>query len=209
MNSSTAAMPAVGGGHRVTWHAGSVGLWAFMGVASALFALFLAAYVMRMQSSDWVAIATPWQLWLSTSILVAASVLMQRATSAAQEACAEQAQKLLLAGGLCALAFICAQLWAWQSLQAARVGLTGNPAASFFYLLTSMHGLHVIGGLVAWGVTLRHARRHVDMARSARAMALCARYWHFLLAVWAVLFTVLGWLTPEIVAFICGTEVAK
>lgn len=205
---NTAAVSALGGGieRRPGLHAGSVGLWAFIGVASALFALFITAYAMRMQSSDWSPIAMPWQLWLSTSLLVAGSLLLHGASRVAKAGQWGRARGLLLAGGLCVLGFVCVQLWAWQSLQSARVGLTGNPAASFFYLLTAMHGLHAAGGLVAWGVT---QHRYEPGERSARAFALCARYWHFLLAVWTVLFATLGWLTPEIVAYICGTEVRK
>lgn len=185
--------------------AAGVGLWVFMGVAGALFSLFLTAYVMRMQSADWSPIAMPWQLWLSTALLAAGSATLQRAGTAARTGRAEQARRLLLAGGLCALLFMGGQLWAWQILQDARVALAGNPAASFFYLLTALHGLHVLGGLTGWAGTMRAARRSGDAARVARRIALCARYWHFLLGVWLVLFATLGWLTPEVVAFICGT----
>ena len=182
-----------------------IGLWVFIGVATTLFSLFLAAYVMRMDGSDWSPIATPWQLWLSTALLVAGSVTLQQASAAAREARWQRARALLLAGGACALAFIGVQLWAWQALQAIRVVAVGNPAASFFYLLTAMHGFHVIGGLVGWTVTTRLAVRSGGTARAAELIALCARYWHFLLAVWIVLFAAVGWLTPEVVRLICGT----
>jgi cytochrome c oxidase subunit 3 len=174
--------------------AAGIGLWVFMAVATSLFSLFIAAYVMRMNQTDWTAIAMPWQLWLSTALLVAGSVLLQQASAAARAALLARARFLLLAGGLCALAFLVVQLWAWQALQAIHVMPAGNPAASFFYLLTAMHGLHVAGS--AWREPTHVAWR----------IALCARYWHFLLAVWVVLFAALGWLTPELVRFICGTR---
>jgi cytochrome c oxidase subunit 3 len=168
----------------------SIGLWVFIGVASALFALFLAAYAMRMdQASDWTRLAMPWQLWLSTALLVAGSVLLEGAARRADAA-------MRVGAALCAVAFVACQLWAWQALADARISFAGNPAASFFYLLTAMHGLHVAGGLVAW---LR-----VQRQPGPERVALLARYWHFLLLLWLVLFAALGWLTPEIVAFICG-----
>ena len=170
------------------------GLWVFIGVASTLFLLFLSAYVMRMDgSSDWSPIGMPWQLWLSTALLVAGSLLLHRSSRTPDPI---RARQRLLAGGACAIGFLLVQLWGWQVLQAARVVLVGNPAASFFYVLTTLHGLHVIGGLVGWAVTLRDPRPW--------RIALCARYWHFLLAVWVVLFGALGWLTPDVVDFICG-----
>jgi cytochrome c oxidase subunit 3 len=183
------------------------GMWAFIGVASTLFALFLTAYAMRMDTGDWSTIALPGQLWLSSALLVAASALMQRAAVAAREARWERARALLAGGGACGLAFLAAQAWAWQALLAANVVLAGNPAASFFYVLTALHGLHVLGGVVGWAVAMPGTSPLPQVAeapRAAQRVALCARYWHFLLAVWAVLFAALGWLTPEIVRFICG-----
>jgi len=168
----------------------AIGLWVFIGVASTLFALFLSAYAMRMdRAPDWSVLSLPWQLWLSTGLLVAGSGLLARAAT-------HDARAPLVGAGLCALAFVACQLWAWQALADARVSFAGNPAASFFYLLTAMHGLHVAGGLIAWVRVLRHPGRE--------RIALLARYWHFLLVLWLVLFATLGGLTPEIVAFLCG-----
>jgi cytochrome c oxidase subunit III len=182
-----------------------IGLWVFIGVASALFLLFITAYVMRMNGADWSAIAMPWQLWLSTALLLMGSLTLQRSAAAARGAHWERARSLLLLGGACAIAFLAVQLWVWQALYAMRVMPAGNPAASFFYLLTALHGLHVAGGLVAWGVAVRGLRHSDDPARGAWRIALCARYWHFLLGLWLLLFATLGGLTPEVVRAICGT----
>jgi cytochrome c oxidase subunit 3 len=180
------------------------GLWLFMAVVSMLFALFITAYAMRMDAAaDWSSIAMPPQLWLSSALLLAGGLLLQRAASAARTLHHARAQRWLLAGGMAAMAFLGSQLWAWQSLVDARVALAGNPAASFFYLLTALHGLHVIGGLVAWAATAATPAAD-EPRRRALHIGLCARYWHFLFAVWAVLFATLGWLTPEVVRFICG-----
>jgi cytochrome c oxidase subunit 3 len=147
----------------------------------------------------------PQQLWLSSALLVAGSVLLQRASAAARATSWVTAQRLMLAGGVSAMAFVGVQLWAWQVQLAAHVVLAGNPAASFFYVLTALHGLHVLGGLIAWAATVPTVGpRPDDPAGVARRVALCARYWHFLLAVWVVLFAALGWLTPDVVRFICG-----
>ena len=193
------------GQRRPRGSASGIGLWVFIGVATMLFSLFLLAFAMRMDSSDWSRIATPWQLWLSTSLLVVGSVALQQARNAARASRWDAARSRFVAGGLCAAAFLVVQLWAWQALQAIHVVPVGNPAASFFFLLTAMHGMHVIGGLVGWTVTANAAWRQDDPARLTELMTLCARYWDFLLGVWIVLFLALGWLTPDIVRFICGT----
>lgn len=184
--------------------AASIGLWVFMGVVTALFSLFAMAYVMRMNSSDAITLELPWQLWVSSALLVAGSVTLQRASAAARRVDVMRTRQLLLGGGLCAIAFLCAQLWAWNALLNAQVMPAGNPAGSFFYLLTAMHGFHVAGGLVAWAWVVRTFRR--EPAGSGWRIGLCARYWHFMLAVWIALFAMLAWVTPEVARFICGTS---
>ena len=195
--------------------AAGIGLWVFIGVACALFTLFVAAYIMRMDSSDWSPIALPQQLWLSTAWLIAGSLVMQAAAGAAGAAGAQggmasdgqrrRARLLLAAGGACAILFLASQWWAWNALAAARVQWNGNAAASFFYLLTALHGMHVIGGLIAWCVAWRGLSNATD-ERAARLVQLCARYWHFLFGIWLLLFSTLAGVTPDIVRRICGID---
>ena len=182
----------------------SVAMWIFILVASTLFGLFLAALVMRMTAPDWAQVGMPWQLWLSSGILLAGSASFQASSFAARAGRLTRARILLSLAGLGAIAFLFAQLWVWQVLQAMQVTANGNPAGSFFYLLTAMHGLHVIGGLVCWLLVMRFAMRSQDSAGMAWRIALCARYWHFLLLLWVTLFAALNWLTPELVRYICG-----
>ena len=183
-----------------------VGLWVFIGVATTLFALFITAYIMRMSSADAVAIAMPSQLWVSTAVLLAGSVLLQRArTEAAIAHDARTTQRWLLAGGASALVFLAAQWWAWQALQGRAVTAAGNPAGSFFYLLTAMHGLHVAGGLIGWALVARGAWRARDPDGGAWRVALVARYWHFLLLVWLALYASFTWITPDVARIICRT----
>jgi len=182
-----------------------VGLWVFIGVVTTLFTLFITAYVMRMAEADAVAIAMPAQLWVSTSYLVLGSVLLQMAGMAARRGHVDRSRLLLWGGGGCAVAFLVAQWWAWHALLSQQVTPTGNPGGSFFYLLTAMHGLHVLGGLVAWSLVARAVQRVHDPHEVAWRIGLCARYWHFLLVVWLVLFACFTWITPDVARAICRT----
>lgn len=181
-------------------------LWLFMGVATTLFSLFIVAYGMRMlDAPDWSAIGLPPQLWLSTVLLVAGSALMQLAGAAAAAGRPASLRRLLIGGGAAAAAFVGSQLWGWQVLIDQRVMLGANPAASFFYVLTALHGLHVLGGLVAWSVAAQAlSQPAAELPSAAWRIVLCARYWHFLLVVWVALFAALALLTPDVVRFICG-----
>lgn len=171
----------------------SIALWVFIAVVCALFGLFFAAYVMRLAGLEGYPLAMPWQFWLSTGLLAGGSGALEVARRCAAP------RPWLLAGGVLALAFVATQLGAWQALLGARVFVNGNPAASFLYVLTGLHAAHVLGGLIGWGCAWRKA------STGARwRIALLARYWHFLLLLWIVLFATLGLLTPDVVNAICG-----
>ena len=82
------------------------------------------------------------------------------------------------------LLFLAGQLLLWQQYQAAGYYLAANPANAFFYLLTSLHGLHLVGGVLACA---RVAGQRTEPSRIAHNIGLCAIYWHFLLLVWVLL----------------------
>ncbi|THK38351.1 cytochrome-c oxidase [Ensifer sp. MPMI2T] len=174
--------------------AAKIGLAVFLAVVGALFTLFISAYFMRMASSDWSPLPLPRFLWINTGILALSSVTLHWAKLEAERQNDEAARTSLLVAFAAGLAFLVGQLFAWRALSSAGYLLTSSPANSFFYMLTAMHGLHIVGGLAALGrVTLRTWDAPIDH-RSRLAIGLCATYWHFMLAVWLVLFALFsGW----------------
>ena len=168
-----------------------VGLGVFLAVATSLFALLISAYHRRMMGEDWIRLAVPRVLWLNTAVLILASVAMQRTRVAARRGQLDGVKSGLIAGGALTFSFLAGQLWAWQQMDAAGYFLTANPAYSFFYLLTAVHGLHLLGGLWVWGRTTVKVLRGVEVGKVRLSVELCAVYWHYLLLVWLVLFAVL------------------
>jgi len=171
-----------------------VGLWGLLAVVTSLFGLFIAAFHMRMEHShgDWTELAVPKLLWLNTAFLLLSSAAMQWARSAAGRGQAASVRAGLLAGGAFAIAFIAGQLLAWQQLSHAGSYLTSGPSSSFFYVLTGVHGLHVLGGLIVWARTAaRMFRPGAEVIDLRLSIELCTTYWHYLLLVWLVLFALL------------------
>jgi cytochrome c oxidase subunit 3 len=149
---------------------------------------------MRMNMVDWRALPVPRLLWFNTGVLVLSSVALQRAHVAARRQDAGGAITGLLAGGAAAVIFIVGQLLAWRQLSEAGYFVASNPANSFFYLMTAVHGLHLMGGLVALGRTTTKVWRGAEIAEMNLSVDLCTIYWHFLLLVWLVLLGLLtGW----------------
>jgi len=171
--------------------AATVGLGVFLAVVVTLFALLISAYFMRMQLADWAQMPAPKLLWFNTGLLILSSVALQYAQVAARRGRMEDVGAGLIAGGLFAFAFLVGQLIAWQQLNAEGYFLATNPANAFFYLLTGLHGLHLLGGLVALGLTADKVWRGSEVKEVRLSVRLCAIYWHFLLALWLVLFSLL------------------
>ena len=168
-----------------------IGLGVFLAVVGALFALFMSAYVMRMSVADWRPVPKPTVLWFNTGVLILSSAALQWAQEAAARRDMVAVRTALMAAGATVFAFLIGQLLAWQQLNAGGYYLASNPASTFFYLLTAVHGLHLLGGLIALGRTALRARGGVDPDRLRLSLELCAMYWHFLLLVWLVLFALL------------------
>ena len=168
-----------------------IALLSFIAVVTSLFALFLSAYLMRMKLADWSPLTEPKLLWLNTGLLVLASVAFQLTRGAATRGQLLTVKTGLIAGGVCTTLFLLGQLVAWQQLNAGGYFMAGNPANAFFYLLTALHGMHLLGGMWVWGRTTARVLTGAD-ARSVRlSVELCTVYWHYLLLVWIVLFALL------------------
>lgn len=173
--------------------------WFLICVISILFFLFSITFLSRSQYPDFQALAgQPWQpfddasrLWLNTGILLAASLSMQYALYNARRHQLNGLIYGLVLGTFFSVVFLLAQLILWQQLQAMGFYLSTNPANSYFYLLTAVHGLHLIGGLIALAHIVVRIWYNHSLGEVKAPLALCANYWHFLFAVWIVLFALL------------------
>ncbi len=168
-----------------------LGLRVFLAVVTVVFLLLVVVYVHRAGLADWRPLPKPWLLWPNTAMLILSSVGLQWARVAANRGQIDGVKAGLLAGGGFAFAFLAGQLLAWQQLAAWGYFTASNPANALFCLLTAVHGVHLLGGLVAWGRTTAKVWRGVEVAQVRLSVELCAVYWHFLLLVWLVLFGLL------------------
>jgi cytochrome c oxidase subunit 3 len=169
-----------------------LGLWLFLGAVTMLFAAFSSAYLVRMPTPDWQSIPKPPILWVNTIVLLLSSVVAQWAWSSIRKGNEKGLRHGLLLAALLGVAFVAGQLWAWRQLVIAGVYLQSNPASSFFYLLTAMHGLHLLGGIVALAWATVRAWQNAYTPERHLGVELCVVYWHFLMLVWLWLFALLS-----------------
>jgi len=171
-------------------HIGKFGLRYIMVVSTIMFCLFIVTYGDRMVYPDWQRMPEPFLLWVNTFILFLSSGFFVRIQFASKNNQFIVVKKNLIIVGFLALAFLIGQLLVWQNMVESGYYISGSPANAYFYLFTALHGLHLLGGLIYWVLTLKNVWKINDIVvRNAKhTTELCAIYWHFLLAVWVVLF---------------------
>ena len=170
---------------------GQVFVYTLMTVISILFLFITNAYLFRMNFEDWNPVPIPSLLWVNTGALVLASVGMAWAKSGAKRSSVQTIKVGLIIGGLFAVTFVTGQTLAWQELTSSGYFLTINPANTFFYLITALHAMHVIGGVVAWlYVTVKTFKQDQSILQP-ESIGLLGSYWHYMLLVWILLFMLL------------------
>jgi len=174
---------------------------------SMLFVALTSAYVVRYGlDPGWRSIRMPWVLPLNTAVLLASSITLELARRTLRSTRPSEALRWLYLTLAFGALFLAGQLFAWRQLSAAGVYLSTNPHASFFYLLTGLHALHLLGGLLALAYVSVEFRRHEVVALAegpvrpgastlvgslCRAVDVTALYWHFMDGLWVYVFVLL------------------
>ncbi len=134
-------------------------------------------------------------IWLGAPILIVSSITMQRAVAAARAGAGTTLTRMMTITLALGFAFLGVQTIAWTQWVGPTADVLQGANRVFlvtsFYVLTSLHAMHVIGGLIPMTVVALRARRGVYAANNAQGVEYCAMYWHFLDGVWIVLFALL------------------
>ncbi len=172
--------------------------WFLLLVVLMTFGGLIGAYVVVATngSAEWQPFDLPVQLWISTAVIMLSSITYQLAKRAIDNNNQQNILRYLITTTALGGVFIASQLLAWLALVASGLYVQGNPYAGFFYILTAAHAIHVIGGIVALGAILlrswyptKNADELIYRCNLGRSVGW---YWHFMGALWIVLFTLLG-----------------
>lgn len=171
-----------------------LGLWVAMGSITMLFAAFTSAYIVRSAGRDWVALDVPPLLWINSAILLLSSVTMEIARRSFNAWRPVAFRKWLLATAVLGAIFVAGQLFVWRGLSSQGIYLSSHPHSSFFYVLTGVHGAHLLAGVLALFYVLALATRYQLTPGDSASPGLAATYWHFVDGLWFYLVVVLFFL---------------
>jgi cytochrome c oxidase subunit 3 len=179
---------------------GIVGMWIALGSILMLFTALTSAYVVSSgRPQDWRPLWMPPLLWVSTALILASSASIEVARRALKKGSEQGYRRALLLTVLLGIGFLATQVMAWRQLVAQGIYLDSNPHSSFFYVLTGVHGLHLLGGILALDYLLlrnwrpRRSSSGNALAQEKRqtAVDVVALYWHFMDGLWVYLFLLL------------------
>lgn len=169
-------------------------LWLFIVSIVMIFAAMTSAYIVRKGEGNWLEVDMPAIMYVSTVVLLLSSASMQYAFYAAKKDNLQPMKSALLVTTLLGCLFLVGQVIGWQKLNQQGVffgGEMANPGGSFMYVLTGLHGFHLITGIIFLLVVLFSAFSYKVHSKNLTLIEMCTTYWHFLDFLWVYLFVFL------------------
>jgi cytochrome c oxidase subunit 3 len=163
-------------------------MWLFIVSILMIFASLTSAYLVRKAEGNWLEFEMPPLFGYSTAVLLVSSLTMHGAYWLAKKDNFAGLRIAISITFVLGLAFLVMQFLGWGQLVERNVYFVGNPSGSFLYVLSGLHGLHLISGLIVLVFALVAAFRMKIHATSLLQMEIATTYWHFLDGLWLYLF---------------------
>ena len=171
-------------------------LWAGLGSIVMMFAGLTSAYIVKKSQASWLEFELPNVFVVSTVVILISSFTIQMAVKKQKEQQENQYRGFLAVTAILGLVFIILQIQGFKTLEGNSIALTGarsNSAASFLFVITGLHLLHVLGGVIAlvWiSVRVFSSKNNIN---NDLPVKLISNYWHFVDILWVYLFVFLHW----------------
>ena len=166
-------------------------MWIFLGSVVMVFASLTSAYIVRQANGNWTYFELPLLFWLTTVVILLSSVTMQWSYVAAKKDNESMAKLMVTLTFVLGIVFLVGQFYGWKELVFDKVYLVGNPSGSFVYIITGLHGLHIVSALIYLLIVLVAVMSGRVHSGRLLSIELCATYWHFLGILWLYLFVFL------------------
>jgi len=190
-------MTAIQTNERKRIHPHKFTLWVAMGSIVMMFAAFTSAYIVKKNQSSWLEFDLPRIFWYSTFTILVSSVTVHLAIKSFKAREMGRYRTLITITAILGVLFILMQWYGFRDLEARNIALTGpksNSAASFLFVITGVHMLHVLGGVIALLVLFIRAYTVRVKNYSALPIELVGTYWHFVDILWIYLFIFYNWI---------------
>lgn len=168
-------------------------VWLFIVSMVMLFAGLTSAYIVRKSEGDWMFFQLPELFKISTWTIVLSSLSLQLAFIAAKKDQITMLRAMLGVSVVLGFVFLVLQWNSWAEIYTydnpvVFGGKYSNPSGSFLYILSGLHGVHLIGGLIFLLIVLISAFYNKINSKNLVRMEMCTTFWHFLGILWIYLY---------------------
>jgi cytochrome c oxidase subunit 3 len=172
-------------------------MWLFIATVVMLFAALTSAYIVRQAEGNWMIFDLPNLFYINTAVILVSSFTMQWAYWTAKNDRLEQTKLALGITTILGIAFLIGQFLAWGEMIEQDIYFVGSRGSavsgSFVYVLSGLHGVHIISGVIFLMIVLISTLRYKVHSRNMTQMEMCTTYWHFLDGLWLYLLLFLIW----------------
>jgi cytochrome c oxidase subunit 3 len=164
---------------------------------TALFLGFSGAYMYNRLEQNIPPVNLPSLFYWNTLLLIASSLSLIWAKKSYQNDHTSNYKQALLVTLILTFSFLIAQIFAWLQLQSQDVFINYNNMASYLYVISGLHFVHVIAGIPFLAYFLFVAVKEMKSPVSVllyfsekskkRKLDLLNIYWHFLDGLWIYL----------------------
>ncbi len=170
-------------------------LWIALGSILMMFAGLTSAYIVRRNQANWLEFSMPPVFWYSTLVILLSSLTMHLSYKSFKARDMARYRFLITVTAILGIVFAVLQGWGFVYLNDHGVKLVGsgsNPSASFLGVITGLHALHVLGGVIALIVIFIRAYSSRIKTYNTTTIELVSTYWHFVDVLWLYLFIFLN-----------------
>lgn len=172
----------------ISMHPKKFALWLFIVSVVMIFAGLTSAFIVRQSEGNWLQVELPNIFWYTSGIIILSSVFMHWAVMSARKDQLDNLKVAIAITSVLGVAFLVGQWYSWVALVDMDVYFVGNPGGSFLYVLTGLHAVHLISGVIFLIIVLIATFRYKVHSKRLVKLEMCATYWHFLGGLWLYLF---------------------
>jgi cytochrome c oxidase subunit III len=170
-------------------HPKKFAMWLFLGSVTMLFAVLTSGYVVRRADGNWFTFDLPTMFYVTSVIILLSSLTMHFGYRAARQDDPSKVKMWITVTAILGVLFMVGQLIGWQQLVNNQIHFSGgNPSASFVYIFSGLHSVHLISAVIFLGIVWNAARQLKISSKNLAQIEMCATYWHFLGGLWLYLF---------------------
>jgi cytochrome c oxidase subunit 3 len=172
-------------------------LWVAIGSILMMFAGLTSAYIVKRSQASWLMLEIPVIFWYSTAAILASSITVQLSLKALKAREMMAYKRWLMITAVLGVLFLVLQIVGFKQFGANDIRLIGagsNASYSFLLAISGLHGLHVLGGVIALVVIAIQAMRIATRSYNTVPLEVAATYWHFVDALWIYLFIFFNWM---------------